>query len=86
MLCSMVCTKPFTINSYSICTWPFNCVEVRSVDPSANPYLAMAVILEAGLEGIRQSLTPPVAINRNIYVMSEEERQANGIENLPAKT
>lgn len=59
-------------------------VEVRSVDPSANPYLAMAVILEAGLEGIRQSLTPPAAINRNIYVMSEEERQANGIENLPA--
>lgn len=59
-------------------------VEVRSVDPSANPYLAMAVILEAGLQGIRQSLTPPAAINRNIYVMSEEERQANGIENLPA--
>ena len=59
-------------------------VEVRSVDPSANPYLAMAVILEAGLEGIRQKLTPPAAINRNIYVMSEEERQANGIDNLPA--
>ncbi len=59
-------------------------VEVRSVDPSANPYLAMAVILEAGLEGIRQSLTPPAAINRNIYVMTEEERKANGIENLPA--
>ena len=58
-------------------------VEVRSVDPSANPYLAMAVILEAGLEGIRQQLTPPAAINRNIYVMSEEERKANGIENLP---
>ncbi|KOS62771.1 type I glutamate--ammonia ligase [Lysinibacillus agricola] len=58
-------------------------VEVRSVDPSANPYLAMAVILEAGLEGIRQKLTPPAAINRNIYVMSEEERKANGIENLP---
>jgi len=58
-------------------------VEVRSVDPAANPYLAMAVILEAGLEGIRQKLTPPAAINRNIYVMSEEERKANGIENLP---
>ena len=59
-------------------------VEVRSVDPAANPYLAMAVILEAGLEGIRQKMTPPPAINRNIYVMSEAERQANGIENLPA--
>ena len=59
-------------------------VEVRSVDPSANPYLAMAVILEAGLEGIRQKMTPPPAINRNIYVMSETERKANGIDNLPA--
>ncbi|MFF2176836.1 type I glutamate--ammonia ligase [Lysinibacillus sp. NPDC058147] len=59
-------------------------VEVRSVDPSANPYLAMAVILEAGLEGIRRDLTPPAAINRNIYVMSDEERKANGIANLPA--
>lgn len=58
-------------------------VEVRSVDPTANPYLAMAVILEAGLEGIRKKLTPPAAINRNIYIMSEEERQENGIENLP---
>ncbi|MFJ7667667.1 type I glutamate--ammonia ligase [Lysinibacillus sp. NPDC097195] len=58
-------------------------VEVRSVDPSANPYLAMAVILEAGLEGIRKQLTPPAAINRNIYVMTEEERKANGIANLP---
>ncbi|MGE7672666.1 type I glutamate--ammonia ligase [Lysinibacillus sp. NPDC094403] len=58
-------------------------VEVRSVDPSANPYLAMAVILEAGLEGIRHNLTPPAAINRNIYVMSDEERKANGIANLP---
>jgi len=58
-------------------------VEVRSVDPAANPYLAMAVILEAGLEGIRKQLTPPAAINRNIYVMTEEERKANGIANLP---
>ncbi len=59
-------------------------IEVRSVDPSANPYLAMAVILEAGLEGIRKKMTPPAAVNRNIYVMTEEERQANGIVNLPA--
>ena len=36
----------------------------------------MAVILEAGLEGIRQKMTPPAAINRNIYVMSETERKA----------
>ncbi|KGR79656.1 type I glutamate--ammonia ligase [Ureibacillus manganicus] len=58
-------------------------IEVRSVDPSANPYLAMAVILEAGLEGIRQGLVPPAPVNRNIYVMTEAERIANGIDNLP---
>ncbi|SOC38288.1 type I glutamate--ammonia ligase [Ureibacillus acetophenoni] len=58
-------------------------IEVRSVDPSANPYLAMAVILEAGLEGIRQGLVPPAPVNRNIYVMTEAERKANGIDNLP---
>ena len=59
-------------------------VEVRSVDPSANPYLAMAVILEAGLEGIRNKMTPPPGINRNIYMMNEQERDASGIDNLPA--
>ena len=59
-------------------------IEVRSVDPSANPYLAMAVILEAGLEGVRQGLVPPAPVNRNIYVMTEAERKANGIDNLPA--
>ncbi|WP_427138646.1 type I glutamate--ammonia ligase [Psychrobacillus psychrodurans] len=58
-------------------------VEVRSVDPAANPYLAMAVILQAGLDGIKNKLTPPPAVDRNIYVMTEEERIENGIHNLP---
>ncbi|WP_277585799.1 type I glutamate--ammonia ligase [Psychrobacillus antarcticus] len=58
-------------------------IEVRSVDPAANPYLAMAVILQAGLDGIKNNLTPPPAVDRNIYVMSEEERIENGIHNLP---
>lgn len=58
-------------------------IEVRSVDPTANPYLAMAVILEAGLDGIRNELTPPAEVDRNIYVMTEEEREANGIGSLP---
>ena len=44
-------------------------VEVRSVDPSANPYLAMAVLLDAGLDGIKNQLTPPAPVDRNIYVM-----------------
>ncbi|SOC38080.1 type I glutamate--ammonia ligase [Ureibacillus acetophenoni] len=58
-------------------------IELRSVDPSANPYLAMAVILEAGLDGIRNGLTPPAAVDRNIYVMSPAELKENGIDNLP---
>ncbi|MGI8384365.1 type I glutamate--ammonia ligase [Robertmurraya sp. P23] len=59
-------------------------VEVRSVDPAANPYLAMAVLLAAGLDGVKNSLTPPAPVDRNIYVMNKEERQAVGIEDLPA--
>ncbi|MDT0159286.1 MULTISPECIES: type I glutamate--ammonia ligase [Bacillus] len=59
-------------------------VEVRSVDPAANPYLAMAVLLKAGLDGIKNKLTPPAPVDRNIYVMNKEERVAEGIEDLPA--
>ncbi|MED3570689.1 type I glutamate--ammonia ligase [Cytobacillus praedii] len=59
-------------------------VEVRSVDPAANPYLAMAVLLAAGLDGIKNSLTPPEPVDRNIYVMSIEERIENGIADLPS--
>lgn len=60
-------------------------IEVRSVDPTANPYLAMAVILASGLEGIRKGLTPPAPVNRNIYAMSPEERIENCIDSLPAQ-
>ena len=59
-------------------------IEVRSVDPSANPYLAMAVLLTAGLDGIQNKLTPPAPVDRNIYVMTKEERVENGIIDLPA--
>ncbi|WP_010301264.1 type I glutamate--ammonia ligase [Kurthia senegalensis] len=59
-------------------------IEVRSVDPTANPYLAMSVILEAGLNGIEQQLTPPAAVDRNIYTMNEEQRAEAGITNLPS--
>ncbi|WP_040205105.1 type I glutamate--ammonia ligase [Neobacillus jeddahensis] len=59
-------------------------VEVRSVDPSANPYLAMAVLLKAGLDGIKNKLTPPAPVDRNIYVMSKDERLEEGIIDLPA--
>lgn len=59
-------------------------VEVRSVDPAANPYLAMAVLLVAGLDGIKNQLTPPKTVDSNIYVMSKAERIENGIVDLPA--
>ncbi|WP_075980837.1 type I glutamate--ammonia ligase [Bacillus massilinigeriensis] len=59
-------------------------VEVRSVDPSANPYLAMAVLLKAGLDGVKNKLTPPTSVDRNIYIMSKEEREEAGIHDLPA--
>ncbi|WP_026907548.1 type I glutamate--ammonia ligase [Paucisalibacillus globulus] len=59
-------------------------VEVRSVDPAANPYMALSVLLAAGLDGVQNKLTPPPAVDRNIYVMTEEERLENRIQNLPA--
>ncbi|WP_407920128.1 type I glutamate--ammonia ligase [Enterococcus timonensis] len=59
-------------------------LELRSVDPAANPYLAMAVLLEAGLDGVVNQMEPPVGIDRNIYGMTEAERKENGIEDLPS--
>ena len=59
-------------------------VEVRSVDPAANPYMALSVLLAAGLDGVQNKLTPPPAVDRNIYVMTQEERLENRIQNLPA--
>ncbi|CAG9613775.1 Glutamine synthetase [Bacillus rhizoplanae] len=59
-------------------------VEVRSVDPAANAYLAMAVLLAAGLDGIKNKLAVPPAVDRNIYVMTPEEREKAGIIDLPA--
>jgi glutamine synthetase len=59
-------------------------VEVRSVDPAANPYLAMSVLLAAGLDGIKNNLEAPKPIDRNIYVMDKKEREEAGITDLPA--
>ena len=70
LLCSVVCSKPLTINSHSSRRGLSTRIELRSVDPAANPYLAMAVILASGLDGIRKDLTPPAAVDRNIYKMT----------------
>lgn len=59
-------------------------LELRSVDPAANPYLAMACLLQAGLDGIEKQLDPTPAVDRNIYVMNEDEREAALIKNLPS--
>ncbi|MBM7713526.1 glutamine synthetase [Bacillus thermophilus] len=59
-------------------------VEVRSVDPAANPYLAMAVLLAAGLDGVKNNITAPEPVDKNIYVMTKEQRKEYGIVDLPA--
>ncbi|TDM04148.1 type I glutamate--ammonia ligase [Macrococcus carouselicus] len=59
-------------------------VEVRSVDPAANPYMALATILQAGLDGIKNKLAVPAPVDQNIYDMNREEREAVGIEDLPS--
>ncbi|ALO04029.1 glutamine synthetase [Lactiplantibacillus paraplantarum] len=59
-------------------------LELRSVDASTNPYLAFAAVLEAGLDGIKNGIEPPKSVDRNIYVMDEDERSAAGIADLPS--
>ncbi len=58
-------------------------LELRSPDPSCNPYLALAVTLKAGLAGIRNRIAPPAPVDRNIYHMGTRERAEMGIDNLP---
>ncbi|MGO4376247.1 type I glutamate--ammonia ligase, partial [Paenibacillus sp. MCAF20] len=58
-------------------------VEVRNPDPAANPYLVLAVMLKAGLDGINNRTELPPPTDRNIYIMTEEERLDAGIPSLP---
>lgn len=58
-------------------------VELRSPDPSCNPYLTLAVCLAAGLDGIKRNLNPQRAVDYNIFHMTDEERQKAGIQCLP---
>ena len=58
-------------------------VELRCPDPACNPYLTLAVCLAAGLDGIEKGMTPPPEITDNIFAMTDEERQAKGIDALP---
>jgi glutamine synthetase len=58
-------------------------IEFRCPDPSCNPYLAFAVMLAAGLAGIRGNYELPDPVEEDIYHMSPEERRERGIEELP---
>jgi len=57
--------------------------ELRSPDPACNPYLAFAVMLAAGLEGIEKGYELPEPIEKDIFLMSNEEKERNGIKSLP---
>jgi len=59
-------------------------IEIRNPDPACNPYLALAVTLKAGLDGIKNKIMPPAATTQNIYKMTAEERKACNIPSLPA--
>ncbi len=58
-------------------------IEYRSPDPACNPYLAFAVMLAAGLEGIKNEWEAPEPVEQNVYEMTEAERKARGINTLP---
>ena len=58
-------------------------MELRSPDPTANPYLALAAVLRAGLDGIKRQTPVPESVDCNIFHMSEQERSARKIEELP---
>ncbi len=58
-------------------------IEVRSVDPSSNPYLAISALLASGLDGLKSDLKTISPIKKNLFKMSEHERKRMGIKNLP---
>jgi glutamine synthetase len=57
--------------------------EIRSVDTTANPYLAMAVILASGLDAIENKIDLVEPINLNLFELSQSEREKLGVKNLP---
>jgi glutamine synthetase len=59
-------------------------LELRCPDPSANPYLTLAVCIAAGLDGIKNKLTPPDSVDKNIFALTAQEREELGVQRLPA--
>lgn len=62
---------------------PATRVELRSPDPTANPYLSFACLVMAGLDGIENKIAPPEPVITNIYKLSLEDRQEQGVDSLP---
>jgi len=58
-------------------------IELRNPDPACNPYLAFAVMLKAGLDGIKSNLTPPQPVEENIYQLDDESLVQKNIDTLP---
>lgn len=58
-------------------------IELRCPDPAANPYLALAVCLKAGLDGIVNKIMPPESVDCNIFEMSSEQKAKYGIDEIP---
>jgi glutamine synthetase len=59
-------------------------IELRCPDPTCNPYLAFAVMLRAGLEGIEKDFEVPEPVEENLYHFDESERKRRNIRTLPA--
>ena len=59
-------------------------VELRCPDPACNPYLAFALMLRAGLDGIKNKIDPGEPTNLNIFHLTDKEREKRGIRSLPA--
>lgn len=58
-------------------------VELRSPDGAANPYLTLALVLAAGMDGVKNHIAPPDSVNENIASFSAQEKADRGIESLP---
>ncbi len=58
-------------------------LELRSPDSSCNPYLAFAVMLSAGIDGIKNKIDPGVSVEENIYKFDDERRASSGLQALP---
>lgn len=58
-------------------------IEFRAPDPACNPYLALAVMLHAGLEGIERGYELPQPVEQDVFAMTPQERRARGIQELP---